>query len=301
MGELGILQWFHFDDREQVERALDDLRALGITELRTGFSWADWCRPGGKEWFEWLIPKLSSEVRVLPCFTYTPPSLGIEAKTNSPPRKIAAYAAFIDEVLRTFGDYFDCVELWNEPNNDSEWNSKLDPGWERFSRMVAEAAKVCHRHEKVTVLGGMSPLDPQWLEHAFASGLMEHIDVVGIHGFPGTWESRWQSWEERVRAVQEVLDRHRCKAAIWVTEAGYSTWQGDEEAQVRSFQDVLATPVDRIYWYSLYDLATTRKTVRQVTMGHRDRKEYHFGLKTSDGREKLLFQEWKRITLVQHA
>src|SRR4029453_19542039 len=38
--ELGICQWFHFEDH-RLDDAVQWLRRLGVTSLRTGLSWAD--------------------------------------------------------------------------------------------------------------------------------------------------------------------------------------------------------------------------------------------------------------------
>lgn len=56
---VGLLEWVHYEDREHVERLLQDMRRLGVTELRTGISWADSHRPDSQQWFDWLIPRLA--------------------------------------------------------------------------------------------------------------------------------------------------------------------------------------------------------------------------------------------------
>ena len=43
--ELGICQWFHFEDH-RLDEAVAWLRRLGVKYLRTGLSWADSFRPG---------------------------------------------------------------------------------------------------------------------------------------------------------------------------------------------------------------------------------------------------------------
>lgn len=82
---VGLVEWLHIGDRERVERLLADMESLGVNALRTGISWADWHRPGGPDWYRWLVPRLAREVTILPCFLYTPPSEGIAPKTSSPP------------------------------------------------------------------------------------------------------------------------------------------------------------------------------------------------------------------------
>jgi hypothetical protein len=77
LSTIGITEWFRIGEYERVQQVLGDLKELGVTELRTGFSWADWHTSRGQEWYRWLIPNLAREVNVLPCFHYTPPSLGV--------------------------------------------------------------------------------------------------------------------------------------------------------------------------------------------------------------------------------
>jgi CDP-paratose 2-epimerase len=137
---LGLVEWFRPGEYDHVEAVLADLRTLGIAELHTGFSWADWYTEAGKAWYDWLLPRLAQEVNVLPCFTYTPPSLGMVPKTSSPPRHPKDYADFLDVIIIQYGRYFEWVELWNEPNNLNDWDWRLDPDWYHFCSMVGGAA-----------------------------------------------------------------------------------------------------------------------------------------------------------------
>src|SRR5436305_7765759 len=125
--ELGVVQYLHMGDYAAAERTLHALDALRIGHLRTAISWRDWVRPGGEEWYEWLLPKLIARATVLPCFLYTPPALGIEPKSSSPPRDPSAYGEFVEMVLERYAGRFPYVELWNEPNNYIEWDWTIDP------------------------------------------------------------------------------------------------------------------------------------------------------------------------------
>ena len=291
--KLGILEWFPVGERDTVERTLDGMRALGVSRLRTGISWADWHAEGGIEWFEWLMSRLSAEpgLDVLPCFNYTPPSLGLIPMTSAPPREPRLFADFIDTFLARWGEQFEYVELWNEPNNLAEWDYTRDPQWKVFAEMIGGAAFWAKQLGKKVVLGGMSPIDPGWLELMFDRGLMEHIDVIGIHGFPGTWEKNWTSWDEQIQRVREVVERRGGEAEIWITEVGYSTRKHRDFVQAEVFTDVLAAPVERIYWYAMHDLADARPSVVGL---HYDERDYHCGLLTETGKPKLLYRLWER-------
>ncbi len=286
---LGILEWFRLGEYERVEQVLRDLKALGVQELRTGISWADWHTTFGQEWYSWLLPRLAQEVNILPCFLYTPPSLGVVPRIAAPPREPKVYADFLDEIITRFGTYFEWVELWNEPNNVSEWDWTLDPEWWVFSEMVGCAAYWAQQRGKKTVLAGMSPVDPNWLRLMCDRGVITYINAIGIHGFPGNWEYAWEGWPKNVAKVQGVLDQYGSQADIWITEAGFSTWQHDEHRQLREFVNTLDAPVKRIYWYGAHDLNADYPTIDGF---HTDEREYHFGLKRTDNTPKLLFRLW---------
>lgn len=287
---LGILEWLRPGEYEHAEETLQLLREIGVTCLRTGISWADWHAEGGKEWFDWLIPRLAREVELLPCFTYTPPSLGIEAKTSSPPRKPKDYADFIDLMITGYGNHFEWVELWNEPNNLNDWDWILDPDWQIFSEMLGMAAHWAKRRGKKTLLGGMCPTDPNWLNLMCSRGAIDWIDALGLHGFPGTWEFNGESWKNKIEKMQAVLDAYGLQPALWLTEVGYSTWRHDEINQVKVLIDALSTSFARVYWYSAFDLHPHEEHQDGF---HEDERHYHFGLKTADGTPKLICRVWR--------
>jgi CDP-paratose 2-epimerase len=286
---VGLLEWFRPGEHERVERAIDDMRALGIRHLRTGVSWADCHTEAGIEWYDWLLPRLAVEAEILPCFLYTPPSLARAPKPSAPPRRAKDFPDFLDQFVNRHGRRFDWVELWNEPNNLREWDWTLDPEWRIFSEMIGAAAYWMRQQGKKTVLGGMSPVDTNWLALMGERGVLEYINAVGIHGFPGIFEYSWEGWEEHVRRVRQVLRDFGSPAEVWITEAGYSTWRQDDWQQVRSFLDAVAAPADRLYWYAAHDLRPDLPTVDGF---HSDERDYHFGLKRADGSPKLLYRLW---------
>jgi CDP-paratose 2-epimerase len=283
--ERGFLEWFRVGERDRVERVLAGLRALGVRHLRTGISWADSHHSAGEEWQAWLLPRLARDLEVLPCLHHTPPSLGLVPTVQSPPRRPRDYADFVDAFIALHGEHFDTIELWNEPNNLNDWDWRLDPGWERFAELTIDAANWARECGKRTVLGGMSPTDPNWLSLMAERDVLRFFDVVGVHAFPGGWTTVWGGWEAEIASVQAVLDRHGLDCAIWITETGFSTWRHDEVGQARAFLDVLEAPVERAYWYAAEDLAPAHSACDGF---HVDPRHYHFGAHDADGRPKLL-------------
>jgi len=281
---LSLVEWLHVGRYEYVEEILEDINELGITRLRTGISWADWHLPTGREWYEWLIPKLAQHVEILPCITYTPPTLGIAPSTAAPPRRLQDYADFVDVVLDEFGHYFEWVELWNEPNNRMDWDFFLDPDWSKFCEMVGKAAYWAQHRGKKTVLGGMSPVDPDWITLVGEQGLLEWIDVVGLHGFPGTWDvGEWQGWEKLITVVLDAISPYNKESEIWITEVGASSFCVSPADQEKIFNEAISAPCSRVYWYSLRDLHPELPTQEGLWV---DERHYHFGFKTFNGRPK---------------
>src|SRR5690606_21438304 len=179
------------------------------------------------------------------------------------------------------------VELWNEPNNRSEYDYTLDSNWDIFSEMIIFAAYWAKHLGKKVALGGMSPVDCNWLDFMAQRNVLENVDAVGIHGFPGSFDPHFRPWDDQIRSVRKVLDDHNIQPEIWITEAGFSTWQYDEKQQLEEFIKAVNSSADRIYWYSLYDLNPSLATVDGF---HMDEREYSFGLKTYIGKPKLLFR-----------
>jgi CDP-paratose 2-epimerase len=284
---VGVVESFRPGEEARVEQVLADLRLLGVRELRTSVSWADWCTPNGEQWYNWLLPRLSREVNLLPCFHYTPPGMAIAGTTSAPPRVPKAYADFLDLMITRFGQYFDWVELWKEPGNPEHWDRRLDPQWWIFSEMIGGAAYWVRQRGKKTVLAGMCPTDPEWLQLLCERGVMAYVDAVGIQG-PGPREAHLDEWPACLKRVRAVLESYGSDAQLWVTETGYSTAQHDERGQLRAFVKAMTAPVERVYWYSASDLQSTASAADATEPADQ------FGLKRVDGTPKLLFRLWAR-------
>lgn len=183
----------------------------------------------------------------------------------------------------------EAVMLWNEPNNLSHWDFKIDPQWKMFSEMVLEAVQAIRRvnPDIKLVLGGISPIDPNFLSLLRSYGVISAVDVIAVHGFPLDWNHwRIDEWPSKIEEVREVVDGK----PIWVSEAGASSF-GAEEVQVFGLErtaELLLPLVDRVHWYSLFDLpktwtATTRHKEAEGSSYYR---HYYMGLVREDGSPK---------------
>ena len=153
--------------------------------------------------------------------------------------------------------------IWNEPNNKSHWNPELDPDWSRFARMTCLAgdAIAAEAPGLPRVLGGISPIDPNFIANIAGKGVLNRLDVIAVHGFPLDW-NLWpmDAWPQKLDEIAAVTD-----LPIWVSECGASSFGAEEvqELGLRRTAELLVGRVPRIHWYSLFDLpqawpATTR-------------------------------------------
>src|SRR4051794_33276056 len=98
--EVGICQWIHFEDHR-----LDDivcwLRRLGVRQLRTGLSWADWLRPNAEAWFDRQMRALEP-FGVTLTFCFTPENESGRPHYTSPPRDVNAFADFCGQMVRRY-------------------------------------------------------------------------------------------------------------------------------------------------------------------------------------------------------
>lgn len=291
---FGIAEWFRPGEYARVDESLRQLKGLGAARLRTHLSWADFHMPEGPAWYDWLIPRLARQLDLLPCIHYTPPSLSRTGSTSGPPERLQDLADFVDLVIDRYGEHFTHLELWNEPNNLLDWDWRIDQGWQLFAEMVGAAAHWTNQRGKKAVLGAPCPFDLNWFDLMGQYGVLSQVSAVGIHGFPGTWDSEngiWQGWAELIGQARDLLAHYNPEAEVWITEAGYSTWRHDELEQVRRFLEAYDTSADRLYWYSLSDLPPEA----EIQEGRQfDIRHYHVGMLDFRGRDKMLARVLRR-------
>ncbi len=119
---LGICQWFHFEDH-RLEFAVEWLRRLGVTKLRTGISWADWHRPNARAWFDRQMDALAEfDTTITLCFTPAP--RGRRPDHTSPCVDPREFADFARDVARRY---------------------VLEDGWSTKDRRTSDASRRARR------------------------------------------------------------------------------------------------------------------------------------------------------------
>ena len=188
--------------------------------------------------------------------------------------------------------------IWNEPNNKSHWDLELDPDWDLFAQMAISAADAIAavNPNVVKVLGGISPIDPLFIENLQGKSVLDHVDAIAVHGFPLDW-NLWKidEWPAKLAEIQALTD-----LPVWVSEVGVSTF-GAEEVQTWGLgrtAELLRGRAPRIHWYSLLDLpqawgATTRHREAEGSSYYR---HFYMGLIREDGTPKPALEEFARHT-----
>lgn len=188
----------------------------------------------------------------------------------------------------------EAVKIWNEPNNLSHWDFHIDPEWRQFAATAKSAARALKEEcpETPLIMGGMSPIDPRFVQLMEKHGVLEYMDALGVHGFPLDWNHwRLDDWPKKIAEIRAVVN-----LPIWVTEAGVSSF-GAEEVQefgVKRTAELLLNEVDRVFWYSLLDLppawqATTRHKENEGSSYYR---HFYQGLVRADGTPKRAYHQF---------
>jgi beta-xylosidase len=192
----------------------------------------------------------------------------------------------------------EAVMLWNEPNNMSHWDFQIDSEWKVFSamaRLAGEAVRAENRNV-LRVMGGISPVDPLFVQRLDVQGGLDEVDAVAVHGFPLDW-NHWQihEWPDKLEEIGAVTH-----LPVWVSEVGVSSF-GAEEVQefgLRRSAELLIGKSERIHWYSLYDLpkawpATTRHREAEGSSYYR---HFYMGLLKEDGTPKRALRHFADYT-----
>jgi beta-xylosidase len=161
-----------------------------------------------------------------------------------------------------------------------------------MTKLAAEAVRAENEHIS-RVLGGISPIDPNFILNMKSQGVLDHVERVAVHGFPLDWDhwmvDEWPDKLNEIRAVTEI--------PIWVSEVGVSTF-GAEEVQefgLRRTAELLIGQAERIHWYSLFDLprAWPAATRHREAEGSSYYRHFYMGLLREDGTPKRALWQFR--------
>lgn len=178
------------------------------------------------------------------------------------------------------------VMIWNEPNNASHWNTRLDPDWSKFATMAKLAAEAVKAEQPAMpcVLGGISPIDGTFVATMARHGVLDRVDAIAVHGFPLDW-NHWQleEWPAKLAEIQA-----QTALPVWISEVGISTFGAEwvQDAGLARTMTLLHGRSPRIHWYSLLDLPRGWEPATRETDGASYHRHFHMGVIRQDGSPK---------------
>ena len=192
----------------------------------------------------------------------------------------------------------EAAKFWNEPNNISHWDFGIDTEWRTYSEMVKLAAQAvkAEKPEIIRVLGGISPIDPLFIQRLHSFGTLTDLNAIAVHGFPLDW-NHWHinEWPNKIAEIAAVNS-----LPVWITEVGVSTF-GAEEVQefgLKRTAELLLGRVERMHWYTLFDLpkAWTAVSRNGAAEGASYYRHFYMGLLHEDGTPKLAIKQFHDYT-----
>lgn len=227
---------------------LDDAAALGVSWIRTDFSWSQ-IQPDGPSTYSWskhdaVVQQAKARgLSVLPILDFTPPwarpaGCTVAACGPADPSQFATFAAAAATRYAPLGVH--TWEIWNEPNITPFWAPRPDPA---AYAVLLKAASVAIRSvdpAAVIVSAGISPAatvaggnisQTDYVTALAQSGALAYADAVGYHPYsypvlplyPAPWNA-WQIMGTTSPSIEGILAANGLAAKkIWITEYGAPT------------------------------------------------------------------------------
>jgi aryl-phospho-beta-D-glucosidase BglC (GH1 family) len=249
--------------RAEWDAALTRSKELGVTWIKVQLNWS-FVQPNGLNPDEPLMRLFEQNVQsaenfgfnVLISIAKAPGWTRNGDIASGPPGDPASLAAFIEMLFTQtdIGNTVEAIEIWNEPNLRSEWET---PNYEfngaGYMRLFDPAYQMIRRFRQdvVIVSAGLAPVidtdgsrdDRSFLQEMYNAGLGRYPDVVvGAHpyGWSNAPETRCcdpspaRGWDDNphffyldnIDATRDIMNRGgHSSVQIWVTEFGWTTWQ----------------------------------------------------------------------------
>jgi CDP-paratose 2-epimerase len=245
---LGVTAHLPPGPGQRMQPAVRALQALNVEQVRVVLSPTPEGPESRWEGAESLVAGLARRFRVLPCVAFQDMDV--------------AQAELGSRLARLQGpvDWVEC-----------RYDRSSTP--ETLCRVV----EWLRRRGLRVVLGGLRAEDAAVLTALKESGVVQRIDALGLSNPAGAHEILTH-WDEL----------SSCGLPVWITEAGASTEDNDEFAQLRTLADLVDVGAERLYWCRLWDQAPSHNG-----NGSGRAEDAHCGLLAADGTPKLLHRIWQ--------
>lgn len=283
----------YFMDVDELTRAMDELQALGVTQIRVFLPWrAIEPSDGSYDWTQadqLLDMAESYGIAVVASVTSTPTWAsdygGLVA--NGEPTSSDAYADFVGALAERYGTAANdgeakiaAYEIWNEPNGFTGWYP--EPDAEKYTELLKAAYTAIKAVDpSATVIGGVLgtglsigtlTVNPvTFLTEMYEAGAAGYFDALSFHpyNYTSTFSEGSTFANSAIKQLSELREimiaNGDADKLIWVTEYGQPSTQVSEENQAAYIADFLETwseltGVGPAFLYSLVDTATGSDT-----------------------------------------
>lgn len=182
------------------------------------------------------------------------------AGADAPPDNPQELANFLNLMFQNtkIGEVVDAIEIWNEPNLRSEWNTDVLPfnggGYMRLFTPAYNAIRA-YRSDIIVITAGLSPTitgggsvdDREYLRQMYNAGLGSYVNdpnlVIGVHPYgwgnppdarccgdansePGWDDNPHFFFLENLDATREIMNANgHQNGKMWATEFGWAVWE----------------------------------------------------------------------------
>lgn len=282
---------------ELVERELEAVLDAGFGWIRCDFAWYD-LEPRSGTWnlggTDHLVDQAGKRcIRILGILGSSPPWANGGRAWNYPPTDLQAWRNYVRTVVSHYRGKVAAWEVWNEQNIHAFWQPEPDPV--SYVRLLAAASEEIRKSDPgaQVVMGGVAGLDPDYLNACLSLGASEYVDALAYHPYAETIGEEGQSEADRLRPkeklcrdivafVRDLIGRYTQKRLeIWVTEVGWTTWEGELGVEECTQADYLArtvlnygdSDVSKVFVYNLRDTLLNevdRYGLLRVDFSHRE-------------------------------
>lgn len=255
--------------------AMDRTSQLGVGWVKLQVNWNNYQResvdqppgPAMEELSDLLNVAEERGINVLVSVAKAPPWARSTDVEDGPPDDPQVLADFIVWLFnQRSGFTIDAIEIWNEPNLAREWRGQPLSGqsYMRYFDAGYQAVKSVAPQVRI-VTAGLAPTgdtsvsrdDRTYLREMYAAGLGNYTDVaIGVHpyGWSNAPDARCcnaiegRGWDddphffflENVDDYSAIMrDNGHGERQMWVTEFGWSTWDGYPGAPAEEWQTYL--------------------------------------------------------------
>jgi polysaccharide biosynthesis protein PslG len=256
-GGVNVHSLWDNETTAQMDAELDLAAGAHVTVLRVDVGWSAFEGDGPGQFSAPRVAKLdyfmagaaSRGIKVLPvvfstpCWASSAPASELQGcagdwwdrgVTAYPPSDPQTYGNFLQWMTSRYGADMAGVEVWNEPNEISSWQSS-DPAGDYAKLLKAGYAGAKAGDLNVPVIAGaIAGANVDFLNQLYADGIQGHYDGLSIHTYSGAQSPMFDPGSEGLQAtvLPGIQAIHGAQLAagdntpLWITELGWQTQPG---------------------------------------------------------------------------